>query len=189
MRCPSFRDTCLVQFPLSGFEVNGRQHAVVGVLAFGLAEDLDVVEHAPPCFVACWIGPASDLLAFQQLEEAIGHSVRRLRIIPRIIRPAGTDALELVTSQFLRQLAIAIDLAAVGPCLPDQRGLARILLRTVAQRLSCCPVPSNTIRTAGSRTSGEYLFAVSVMLLHPPHGMEPPANPVRFSTLSIQCPV
>ncbi|MGR3369253.1 MAG: hypothetical protein ACU0CC_09775, partial [Sagittula sp.] len=50
--------------------------------------------------------------------------------------------------------------------------------------LSCCPVPSITIRTARSRTSGEYLFVVFVMMLHPTHELEPPANPARF-TLSI----
>lgn len=52
-----------------------------------------------------------------------------------------------------------------------------------AQRLSCCPAPSNTIRTARSRTSGEYLFVVFVMMLHPTHELEPPANPARFSPL------
>ena len=52
-----------------------------------------------------------------------------------------------------------------------------------AQRLSCCPVPSFTIRTARSRTSGEYLFVVFVMMLHPTHELEPPANPARFRML------
>ncbi|MCK0096222.1 methyl-accepting chemotaxis protein, partial [Yoonia sp. F2084L] len=42
--------------------------------------------------------------------------------------------------------------------------------------------PSNTIRTARSRTSGEYLFVVFVMMLHPTHELEPPANPARFNT-------
>jgi hypothetical protein len=49
--------------------------------------------------------------------------------------PAGhtvlRDALALIT-QIVRQLAIAIDLAAVGPSLPDQLGLAKIFLREVA---------------------------------------------------------
>jgi hypothetical protein len=35
-------------------------------------------------------------------------------------------------AQIVRQLAIAVDLAAVGPGLPDQLGLTRILLCTVA---------------------------------------------------------
>ncbi len=50
-----------------------------------------------------------------------------------------------------------------------------------AQRLSCCHAPSKTIRTARSRTSGEDLFVVLLMMLHPTHELEPPANPVRFS--------
>ena len=33
-----FLDTCLVRFLLSDFEVNGRPHAVVRVLAFGVVE-------------------------------------------------------------------------------------------------------------------------------------------------------
>ena len=46
---PSFLDTCLVQFLLPGFEVNGRQHAVIRVLALRVSEHLDVVEHVLPC--------------------------------------------------------------------------------------------------------------------------------------------
>ena len=41
------------------------------------------------------------------------------------------DSLTLV-AQIVRQLAIAIDLGALGPGLPDQLGLARIFLRSVA---------------------------------------------------------
>ena len=63
-----------------------------------------------------------------------------------------------------------------------------------AQRLSCCPAPSRTIRTARSRTSpshrncvstagqrDEYLFVVLFIMLHPTHELEPPANPERFN--------
>ncbi|MEP2528334.1 MAG: hypothetical protein ABJH78_10160, partial [Lentilitoribacter sp.] len=32
-----------------------------------------------------------------------------------------------------------------------------------------------------SRTSGEYLFVVLFMMLHPTHELEPPANPARFN--------
>ena len=52
-----------------------------------------------------------------------------------------------------------------------------------AQWLSCCPAPSNTIRKAHLRTSGEYLFVVFVMMLHPTQELAPPANPERFSSL------
>ncbi|MCY4336678.1 MAG: hypothetical protein OXC60_18650 [Litoreibacter sp.] len=51
-----------------------------------------------------------------------------------------------------------------------------------AQRLSCCPAPYSTIRTARSYTSGEYLFVAFVMMLHPTHELEPPENPARFRT-------
>ncbi|WP_205963871.1 hypothetical protein, partial [Pseudoruegeria sp. SK021] len=44
------------------------------------------------------------------------------------------------------------------------------------------PAPSKTIRTARSRTSGEYLFVVLFMMLHPTHELEPPANLARFTT-------
>ncbi|WP_205963935.1 hypothetical protein, partial [Pseudoruegeria sp. SK021] len=43
------------------------------------------------------------------------------------------------------------------------------------------PAPSKTIRTARSRTSGEYLFVVLFMMLHPTHELEPPANLARFT--------
>ncbi len=36
------------------------------------------------------------------------------------------------------------------------------------------------MRTARSRTSGEYLFVVLLMMLHPTQVLEPPANPARF---------
>ncbi len=52
-----------------------------------------------------------------------------------------------------------------------------------AHRLSCCPEMSRTRRTARSRTSGEYLFAVLLMMLHPTQDLEPPANPVRFKVI------
>ncbi len=58
--------------------------------------------------------------------------------------------------------------------------MADYSLTLAAQRLSCCPAPSKTIRTARSRTSGEYLFVVFVMMLHPTHELEPLANPARF---------
>lgn len=51
----SFLDACLFQFELSFFEVSGRQHAVVRVLAFRVVEHLDVVECVLSCVVARWV--------------------------------------------------------------------------------------------------------------------------------------
>lgn len=39
------------------------------------------------------------------------------------------------------------------------------------------------MRTARSRTSGEYLFVVLLMMLHPTQELEPSANPVRFNAI------
>ena len=47
-------------FELSFFEVNGRQHAVVRVLAFGVLEQLDVSKDVSPRFFARPVFPASD---------------------------------------------------------------------------------------------------------------------------------
>ena len=52
------------------------------------------------------------------------------------------------------------------------------------QRLSCCDWLAKTRRTARSRTSGEYLFFVLLMMLHPTQELEPPANPARFTVNS-----
>ena len=49
--------------------------------------------------------------------------------------------------------------------------------------MSLNPRLSKTKRTARSRTSGENLFVVLLMMLHPPQKLEPPANPGRFSHL------
>ena len=42
-------DTCLFQFLLSIFKVNGRHHAFVRVLALGVVKYLDVFEDVLPC--------------------------------------------------------------------------------------------------------------------------------------------
>ena len=75
VRCPSFLDTCLVQFMLSCFIVNWRQHAVVRVFAVRVVEHLNVIKHVLPCRVACDVGPSPDPLAFQELEEALCDSI------------------------------------------------------------------------------------------------------------------
>ncbi|MCR9257675.1 MAG: hypothetical protein NXI16_16445, partial [Alphaproteobacteria bacterium] len=45
----------------------------------------------------------------------------------------------------------------------------------------CWASLSRTSRTARSRTSGENLFVVLLMMLHPTQELEPPANPERFT--------
>jgi len=60
---------------LFDFIVNRRQHAVVGVLACWVVEHLDVIEHILPCSATCEVCPPPDALPFQQLEEALGHSI------------------------------------------------------------------------------------------------------------------
>ncbi|MCR9074331.1 MAG: hypothetical protein NXI18_21995, partial [Alphaproteobacteria bacterium] len=45
----------------------------------------------------------------------------------------------------------------------------------------CWASLSRTSRTARSRTSGENLFVVLLMMLHPTQELEPPANPARFN--------
>ena len=52
---------------------------------------------------------------------------------------------------------------------------------TACQRDGCWASVSRTSRTARSRTSGENLFVVLLMVLHPTQELEPPANPARFS--------
>jgi hypothetical protein len=51
---------------------------------------------------------------------------------------------------------------------------------TACQRDPCWPSLSRTKRTARSRTSGENLFVVLLMMLHPTQELEPPADPARF---------
>ena len=72
---PSFLNTRLFQFAQSFFEVNGRQHAVVRVLAFGIVEQLDVFKDVPPCLISRSIFVPSDFFSPQELKEALGHSV------------------------------------------------------------------------------------------------------------------
>jgi len=44
-------------------------------------------------------------------------------------------------------------------------------------------LPFKTIRTTRSRSFGEYLFVVLLMMLHPSQVLEPPANPERFTSV------
>lgn len=72
-------DTCLFQFELSVLEVNGRLHGVVRVLAFRVVEQLDVFEHVASSVFAGSVGSPADLFPFQQLKEALGHSLSKCR--------------------------------------------------------------------------------------------------------------
>ena len=51
---------------------------------------------------------------------------------------------------------------------------------TACRREACRPSLSRTNRTVRSRTSGENLFVVLRVMLHPTQELEPPANPARF---------
>ena len=64
-----------IQFEPSVFEVNGRQHAVVRVLAFRVVEEFDVFKHVLPCSVACLICAASYPFPFLELKEALCDGV------------------------------------------------------------------------------------------------------------------
>ena len=57
------------------FEVDGRQHAVVRVLAFWVAEQLDDFEHVPSGLLACPIFAPSDFFSRQELKEAFCDGV------------------------------------------------------------------------------------------------------------------
>lgn len=68
-------DTLRLQNALSVFEVNGRQHAIVGVLALGVIEHLDIFEDVLPCGLTGGVGFPPDPFPLQQLEKALSHSV------------------------------------------------------------------------------------------------------------------
>jgi len=51
---------------------------------------------------------------------------------------------------------------------------------SVESPTGCATLPSRTIRTARPRTSGENLFVVLIIVLHPAQELEPPENPERF---------
>lgn len=107
-------------------------------------EQVDDDTEIQPAFVRPQIGDVGhpDLIGPGRLkpllQPVLGHhggvDIRPAQRPPPVM-PAGhtvlRDALALIT-QIVRQLAIAIDLAAVGPSLPDQLGLAKIFLREVA---------------------------------------------------------
>src|SRR5580658_10548901 len=55
-----------------------------------------------------------------------------------------------------------------------------------AQREACSASCSSTIRTARSRTSGENLFVVLLVMAPSSQELEPPANPGRFNPAGIR---
>jgi len=74
MRGPSFLDAFRFQNP-QPFELDGRQHPVPDLLARRVVEDLDVIEHIMPGFLAGFVSPAPDALALERGEVAIGNRV------------------------------------------------------------------------------------------------------------------
>ncbi|MEV8468917.1 hypothetical protein AB0T83_19395 [Fluviibacterium sp. DFM31] len=112
-------------------------------------EEFDVPEPVLPGVVAGRVGSASDGFPYREMGEALGHNIGLAAV------SAGTAPVDHLSSdpgqrctpghpglrnllaliaQILCQLAVAMDLAAVRPGLPDQLGLARNLLRSVACR-------------------------------------------------------
>src|SRR5690606_13141876 len=75
----------------------------------------------------------------------------------------------------LREPALAHDSSAFGAPESDYKW---IRFRGSAHSCACSP----TSRTARSRTSAEYCFALAMAPIS--QGLEPPANPGRFSVLS-----
>lgn len=67
-----------LQKALSVFEVNGRQHAIVGVLALGVIEYLDIFEDVLPCDLTGCVGFTSDPFTLQQSEKALKQCRRGL---------------------------------------------------------------------------------------------------------------
>ena len=57
------------------FEVDGRQHPVLRVLAPRIVEHLDVVEHILPGLGPGTVGPAPYPFSLEQIEEALCHGV------------------------------------------------------------------------------------------------------------------
>ncbi|XQZ47624.1 hypothetical protein E2977_00215 (plasmid) [Paracoccus yeei] len=57
---------------------------------------------------------------------------------------------------------------------------ARVVAETLLPGATVNEVARRTNRTARSRTSGENLFVVLLMMLHLTQELEPPANPARF---------
>ena len=57
----------------------------------------------------------------------------------------------------------------------------------IAAHCDAWPPPwSSTIRTARCRTSGENRFDVFFVIAPPSQGVEPPANPARFTFLDVR---
>ena len=63
-------DTCLVRYPLSGLEVEGRQHAFIRAHALRFAPPVDGLEHVLQGSVQGKECPTPDPFPFQQLEKA-----------------------------------------------------------------------------------------------------------------------
>jgi hypothetical protein len=80
---PSSLDAFLVRVVLSVFKVDWRQDSQSNVLAFGIAEEFDVVEEVLSGVVSGFVCPSSDAFAFQEVEETFNDRVLRFQLIPR----------------------------------------------------------------------------------------------------------
>jgi len=107
-------------------------------------------------------------------------------VMANTIRTTGFQALikALVEGRHAKGIT-QCDLAAKLGCLPatvaNIDGGQRRIDVMACQRDPCWPSVSSTSRTARSRTSGENLFVVLLMMLHLTQELGPRANPVRFT--------
>ena len=162
---------------------------VLPVVASSQVHDASVANHRPHLFAAAAFGidPRTVTLSKDIAPILYENCVA-------CHRPNHLAPMSLITYADARPWARAVKTKVLAREMPpwgadssvraykNDASLTQTEIDTIAaQRLSCCPTPSKTIRTARSRTSGENLFVVFVMMLHPTHKLEPPANPARFT--------
>jgi hypothetical protein len=108
-----------LQNALSVFEVNGRKHSIVGVLALGVIKHLDIFEDVLPCDLIRSVGFPPDLLALQQLEKALGNS------IIMTVAAAAHAGFQIVLTQESLPLAAGILRTLIGMSVTVPLGLRR----------------------------------------------------------------
>ena len=95
---PSFLDPCFRQFLFSDLEFNGRQHAVVRVLALRVKEQFDVLEHVRPGGIAGRVRPSPDAPALQ----APGHLPNRIPAHRDLMRRAAIELIAVIACPIIR---------------------------------------------------------------------------------------
>ena len=111
-----------------------------------------------------------------------GQKVCSQRFAQDLVRPAQLAVLSLQRLHPLDQFGrtaralAAVDLGLLDPVIERMRRATdlRAIDTMACQREPCWPSVSSTSRTARSRTSGENLFVVLLMMLHPTQELEPP---------------